>query len=91
MKPLDFDIFPQSTFWDDVSNKFDDLTESTKDFFKDAFGRRLEDSSFQVYTRASDNGIDVVAIGRNSGVELSTTSSSHIFMIFLLLPKLLFN
>ena len=38
MRPLDDDIFPDKSFWENLKSKFSDMTDKVKDFFKDKFG-----------------------------------------------------
>ena len=79
MRPLDDDIFPDKSFWENLKSKFSDITDKVKDFFKDKFGLMesenvegrtlLEDAKVEVVLEAADNGASVAAYGTSSGVD----------------------
>ena len=93
MKPLDLAIFPESSFWDTLLSSFNDLKDKASNWFKDTFGSieapvsvkegrsLLGSSTYVVSLTGATTGVDVVALGVDSGIDTPAPSSVGVLQV----------
>lgn len=79
-KPYDYEFFPNSSIFANITDKLKDLADNVTDWFKDLFERRLLDES-DVETRSASEGTDAKTYGEKSGQEKVTENASIISML----------
>lgn len=78
-KPYNYEFFPNSNIFTNITNKLKDLADQVSTWFKDLFSRRLLEDN-DVNTRSSPSGADVKTYGTNSG-QTKVTNNAYLVSV----------